>query len=76
MQTEHNLNDVGYFNPYKLKWILVSWFIQNKFGWYVWRKTTKGYYYRTDWHPFSVEQSAYVMDDFGDLVLVYKYRGY
>lgn len=72
MQTTHNLADVGYFNPYTLKWALVSWCLQNSSGWFRWRKSAKGYYYNTDWHPFAVEQDAYVMDDFGTLIKIFK----
>ena len=37
----------------------------------MYKKSTMGHYYHTHWHPLSVNQHTYVMDDFGNLVLVY-----
>jgi len=37
----------------------------------MYKKSSMGHYYHTGWHPLAVNQYTYVMDDFGNLALVY-----
>lgn len=72
MQHRHDMREVGYFNPHTLKWAHVSWLILYEPRCTEYRKSTKGYYYHTSWHPVAVGQDAYVVDDFGQLICVHK----
>ena len=68
------LSDIA--EMYEGKWYFCMWPIhtgslQHKIYDRVYKKSTMGHYYHTHWHPLSVNQDTYVMDDYGTLIRVY-----
>lgn len=72
MQPKHDLEEAAHFDANTLKWVHVSWFILYEPRTRKYRKSTKGYYYYDAWHPVAVDQDAFVVDDFGQLIRVWK----
>lgn len=67
------LTDIAEFHG---TWQFCMWPIhvgsrKQRIGTRIYKKSTMGHYYHTYWHPLAVNQDTYVMDDFGNLVLVY-----
>ena len=62
------LDDIAEFHD---TWQFVMWLIPTNTA-YQYKRSTKGHYYHSGaWHPLSVNQRTYVMDDYGQLQLVY-----